>query len=130
RPAPGSAEGRRTGIAVTMGVAPHDLERAGVTVSDPSHGAMRGRLTSEDDPARFYEFTGMWAPAAQRTDAIPGEDIAYQAVVLSPAGRYILDVAFENTEERVMGALRDLVPVPDFGEGGMSVSSLVLAARL
>lgn len=29
-----------------------------------------------------------------------------------------------------MGALRDLVPVPDFGEGGMSVSSLVLAARL
>ncbi len=130
RPAPGSAEGRRTAIAITMGVAPHDLERAGVTASDPSHGAMRGRLTAEDDPARFYAFTGRWAPSTQEAGTAAGEDIPYQAVVLAPAGRYVLDVTFQNTDERVMGALRDLVPVPDFGEGGMSVSSLVLAARL
>ncbi|MGH9869433.1 MAG: GWxTD domain-containing protein [Candidatus Polarisedimenticolia bacterium] len=131
RPGPGSSEGRRTAMAVTLGVRWADLEQAGITTFNPFGCVVRGHLTAAEDPSRRYNLSDSFAiegPAGEAISSTGG--LSFQAVAHVVPGRYVLDLAFEDLEERVMGALRDSIDIPDFGESGFSLSSMVLASRV
>lgn len=130
RPGSGSAEGRRTAVALTLSVSSRDLEAAGAPGFDPSHALITGHLTSVDHPARSYVVNGAFAADPRPDPAAPHAVHTFQAVMQVPAGRYLLDIAWQDTTDRVMGALRDRIDVPGFGQEGFDLSSLILAARL
>jgi GWxTD domain-containing protein len=130
RPGAGSAGGRRTALALTLSVSARDLEAAGVPSFDPAHALITGHLTAVDEPGRRHALNGAFAADPRPDSGGPAASYTFQAIVQVPAGRYLLDVSWQDTEERVMGALRDRIDVPLFGGEGFDLSSLILASRL
>jgi GWxTD domain-containing protein len=130
RPGSGSAAGRRTAVALTLSVSARDLETAGIPALDPGRVLVTGHLTSADDPGRRYLLNGAFVPDPRPDPAATRALHTFQAVMQLPAGSYMLAVAWQDTEDRVMGALHDRLDVPAFGGEGFDLSSLILASRL
>lgn len=129
RPAFSSAPDRTT-VAVTLGVTRSDLRRAGIVAPHPESAILTGYLTSIDDEKRSISLSS-FAPDP-RSDAWPTDSPAhvFQAVCEAQPGRYLLDVSYQDTDQRIMGSVRDMIDVPAFETKGLGVSSLVLASRL
>ncbi len=122
----------RTSVAVTLGVKWPDLEAAGVTLFDPSGAIPTGYLTSADNEQRSYPLKDSFAPdpAPEAWTDPRGATYVFQAVAEVPPGSYLLDVAYLDATERVMGSVRDWITVPAFATRTLSVSSLILSSRI
>lgn len=131
RPASAAGPDGTTAVTVTLGVDGDDLYAAGVTRLQPQEAILTGHLTGTGRSGATHSLTGTFAPAP---DGEAGPDgagmLVFQTVASVPPGRYLLDVAYQDPEERIMGAVRDVIDVPAFTPEGLRVSSLVLSSRL
>jgi len=124
-------DAKTTAVAVTLGVRRADLLSAGVTGFGSDGVILSGYLTPVDDETHPYPLTGAFEPDPDtRAGASPEGTFRYQAICQVPPGRYLLDVAYQETDERIMGSLRSVIEVPAFSSTGLAVSSLVLSSRI
>ena len=103
-----------------------------MTSFDPSSAILTGYLTSVDDERRSFPLSGSFAPDPDpESDTNPrGATYVFQAVTEVPPGSYLLDVAYQDTADRIMGSVRDSIVVPAFAKQTLSVSSLILSSRI
>ncbi len=108
-----------------------DSISAGVTQFGSEGVILSGYLTPVDDESHPYPLTGTFEPDPETRRGAAAEGIfVYQAVCQVPPGRYLLDVAYQETDDRIMGSVRSIIEVPAFATSGLAVSSLVLSSRL
>lgn len=123
-PAPASGN---TAVAVTIGVSRSTLTAEGVTSFDPAAALVVGQLVSIEDEHTTCRLSGSFDST---DDEASDEPLVFQALCRIPPGRYLLDASFQDTRERIMGSVRDVIDVPAFDQSGLRISSLILSSRL
>ncbi|HEY3174348.1 MAG TPA: GWxTD domain-containing protein [Candidatus Polarisedimenticolia bacterium] len=129
RPAETATQTGKTSVAVTIGVTRSSLLAEGVTATDPAAAILTGHLTPVEGEGSPCTLSGAF-DASEDSSTPRTDPLLFQALCLVPPGRYLLDVAYQDTGNRIMGAVRDLIEVPAFASSGLGISSLVLATRL
>lgn len=116
-----------TAVAVTIGVQRSALTAEGVTSMGSDASFVVGQLVSVDDEKRTCHLSGAFdSLSADSTD----DSLVFQALCRIPPGRYLLNASFQDTRERIMGAVRDMIDVPAFEQSGLRISSLILSTKL
>ncbi len=126
---PAAASGaHRTAAAITLGV-PASAQ------TGPTGQARRIAVSARLIPLRAtgeeISLSGSFAPDP-RPDVPSGSGHTgiYQAMVELPPGTWLLEAQCQDSERRMLGALRDAIEVPEFGNEGLRVSSLILSTRI
>jgi len=127
RPTGADAEKGDTAVAVTIGVPRSTLAAEGVTSFDEGAAIVVGQLSSVENERTTCRLSGSFDPTGTES---ADESLVFQALCRVPPGRYLLDASFQDTRERVMGSVRDLIEVPSFDPSGLRISSLILSTKL